>query len=295
MSSPFILPPRRRVGAITGAAFVLALTLTSIRSAVSSVQNTSAAPVIEETFVLKHLKPSALVSFLAQNDKVTPLAKPGVKPDSYPALLPASIKSVTPDDVFNTVTIQGAPDAIATIRKLAVLLDVAPPPVRLTIRIIRYRTAAAQKAGGTGLTPLADVAEVASGIVETPSNSPVEVTTFGDRHTFRARLIPHANNTASVTIAADLQIAASDGTFGIFPVVPSGTRRLRIGDRGLITSVGAGVSAVSVHPEAADPKAAKLPEQAAPETYYLEVTPSFPPVATEKPADKPVDPPAAKP
>jgi hypothetical protein len=194
-------------------------------------------------------------------------------------LLTDSIKSVTPDDVFHTVTIQGAPEAIAAIRKVATLLDVPPRPVRLAVRIIRYRSTAAQNLGGTGITPVADVEEVASGIVETASNTSVELTTYGDRHTFRARLIPHINNETSVSVAADLQMASAEGDFAPFPRDPSGTRQLKIGDRGLITSVGSGISTASTASKPAVPKAVGAPEKTAPETYYLEVTPTFPPAA----------------
>lgn len=265
-----VVSPRycSRLGAVTGVTFGLLLGLSGIQAAAAPPPNPP-VPVIEETFVLKHLKPSALVTFLAQGDKTS--ATP------TPVLLPISIRSVTPDDVFNTVTIQGAPEAIAAIRKVALLLDVPPQPVRLTVRIIRYRSAAAQKAGGSGSTPLADVEEVASGTVETTTNRPVELTTYGDRHTFRARLIPHINNAASVTVDADIQMAASDGSFAAFAVTSAGTRLLRIGDRGLITSVGPGILSASPAASPAGPGATKIPGKAAPETYYLEATPSFPP------------------
>ncbi|MBC8102237.1 MAG: hypothetical protein H7Z41_06590 [Cytophagales bacterium] len=264
------------------AAAALAATVPSAL-AFAQISRIAAPTVVEETFVLKHLKPSDLVTFLSQGDTATVSTKPAVSGNAAAlVLLPASIRSVTPDDVFGTVTVQGAPDAVAAIRKIAVLLDVAPRPVRLAVRIIRYRTTA----------PLAEVEEVASGTVETRSNLPVEVTTFGDRHTFRARLIPRVNNNASVTVAASLLMAAPDGTFGAFPVSPSGTRLLRIGDRGLITSAGSGIGTrPSKSDVKEDPKAS--PKPTAPpvtiQTYYLEATPFFPPAEASKsaPADKP--------
>lgn len=282
MPAASLLSPRRCRGAITVVALALSLKFFGAGTPASAGQNTSAATVIEETFVLKHLKPSALVSLLAQGDGITPSAKPGAVtplPRSTSLLLTDSIKTVVPDDVFNTVTIQGAPEAIASIRKIALLLDVPPQPVRLAVRIIRYRSAAAQQRAGSDPAPLADVDEVASGIVETPSNTSVEMTTYGDRHIFRARLIPHINNGASVSVAADLVLAAPDGTFAPFPVNPSGTRLMRVGDRGLITSVGIGISTASRPADkASKPEAtgSKETEKAAPETYYLEVTPSLP-------------------
>lgn len=275
----------------------IAALLSCLTPAFASGGQTPTAPIlIEETFVLKHLKPSALVTFLAQVDKApAKTGAPAVTAPPTPPLLPASIKSVTPDDVFNTVTIQGAPDAITAIRKVAALLDVPPQPVRLTVRIIRYRSAAAQKRAGTGSAPLADVEEVASGIVETTTNAPVEMTTYGDRHTFRARLIPHINNRTSITVAADLQVATPEGAFAAFAGNPSGTRQLRVGDRGLITSLGSGIGAApATAPRTAVPASpgeAQNTGKPAPETYYLEVTPSFPPAA---PADK-SGPPAANP
>jgi hypothetical protein len=268
------------------------LGLPAVGASASAGQNAAAAPMIEETFVLKHLKPSALVTFLTQDATTARAARSGsAAPRSTSALLTDSIKSVTPDDVFNTVTIQGSPESIAAIRKVATLLDVPPRPVRLAVRIIRYRSSAAQKLGGAGITPVADVEEVASGVVETSSNTPVELTTYGNRHTFRARLIPHINNDTSVSVAADLQMASAEGSFVPFPRDPSGTRLLRIGDRGLITSVGSGISSASVASAPAVPKAADAPEKTAPETYYLEAIPTFPPAA----ATGSEPPPAAKP
>ncbi|MES2465434.1 MAG: secretin N-terminal domain-containing protein, partial [Armatimonadota bacterium] len=265
---------------ITAVALALSLNFCGVLAPASAGQNTSAATVIEETFVLKYLKPSALVSLLAQGDGISPSAKPGtVTPRTTSLLLADTIKSVVPDDVFNTVTIQGAPEAIASIRKVALLLDVPPQPVRLAVRIIRYRSAAAQQRANAGPAPLADVEEVASGIVETSSNTSVELTTYGDRHTFRARLTPHINNEASVSVAADLLLAAPDGTFAPFPVNPSGTRQMRVGVRGLITSLGTGISTASRPADKAtkpEVTGAKAPEKAAPETYYLEVTPTLP-------------------
>ncbi len=277
----------RRCGAFT-AAFSLFLGLSGTCASASLVQNTSAVPMIEETFVLKHLKPSALVTFLTQDAKAIASPRAGsVAPRNTSALLTDSIKSVTPDDVFNTVTIQGAPEAIAAIRKVAALLDVPSKPVRLAVRIIRYRSAAAQKQAGSGIAPVADVEEVASGVVETPSNTPVELTTYGDGYTFRARLIPHINNSASVSISADLRMASADGSFTAFPVDPSGTRVLRIGDRGLITSVGLGISSAPKRSEASGTKAPEKTENSAPETYYLEATPSLPPAAASGSATLP--------
>jgi hypothetical protein len=79
-------------------------------------------------------------------------------------------------------------------------------------------------------------------------------------------------------------MASPDGVFVPFPADFSGTRLLRVGDRGLITSVGSGIStavrpAVPTAPEAA-PKAPDVSEKVLPETYYLEATPTIPPAAT---------------
>jgi predicted secreted protein len=305
-ASPLSYHRRRHIVQIAVASALL-LCLLRFYSAVSFAQNTpapTATPIIEETFVLKYLKPSALVTFLAQGEKKAASAKTdAAAPQNVTSavLLPASIKSVSPDDVFNTVTVQGAPEAIAAIRKVASLLDVPPQPVRMNIRIIRYRSVAAQNAGAVGNTnaSLADVEEVASGIVETASNSSVEITTFGDRHAFRARLVPHINNAASITVSADLQMAAPDGSFAAFSAVPSGTRMLRVGDRGLITSAGTGISAPGISGGSVKPAPAptetkpKAPEKAAPETYYLEVAPTIPPSPSESKAAP--EPPATKP
>ena len=142
------------------------------------------------TITLRFMKPSEFVVNLV------PSGSAGSTPEKS---LPPGLLRVSPDDVEKRVFVQGTPEAVALLQKIAALLDVAPRQVVLQLRILRAAVNAET------VPDFAKTAEVVTTVSSFgPSNLPVLLYAIGDGQLFKLYITPHVNSDETITMSADL-------------------------------------------------------------------------------------------
>ena len=156
-------------------------------------------PTQSLTIVLRFIKASDLLAGLL------PLPEADLTRNSYAPM--QGLFRVSPDDTKSRVFVQGTPEAVSRLQKLAELLDVEAKPLQIRVRILRG-PADARIRGSTQLN---------EGIVVTSTwgvgknNEKLLLQAIGEGELFRIAVTPRIHPDNSLTLSADLsRIANTD-------------------------------------------------------------------------------------
>lgn len=241
--------------------FVLLLALLSLGTA---------APAVETARIpLTHILPSRVTQMLA--DPKAAFLETGAAEKTSPAsLIPSGVESIAPNDPQKLLIVRGTAQGIAEVKGILRLIDIAARPVRMTVRLIRFRKDA------MGAVTKDSLSEIEAGSF---NNEPVRVPIQVDGQSFSAMIQPRINGDNSVTVYSQLRrlsLGTGEGT------VAETYRRVRSGESARL----AGIMVASdpnlqkaLDPPIIEPDGPAVPSELGPgiSVYYLEVVPTAAP------------------
>ena len=248
---------------ISPAAFLVALGVvaawplaTGARARLITGQQAAAAPVRTERIALRFVRPSEIVAALK----------------AVPTGLPTGTAGLTPEDRDNTLSVRGTESAIARVKELVALLDVAPRIVQVKMRLIRIWFVDDGKMQEDVL---------GKPVITARSNQPAVISVSG-RGGYTVALTPRVNGDGTITLTTTLRFSAPVGGAAYRELTATRTRRFDAGKTervvGVTDSPNAGIQETI--------RLGALPEKWAPASfyaYYVEATASE---VTGEPATK---------
>lgn len=207
----------------------------------------TAAPIRTERIPLRFVRPSEMIAALR----------------AAPNGLPAGTANLTPNDRDNTLSVRGSDVAIARVKELAALLDVAPRTVLVKLRLVRVWFVDDGKMQEDTLS---------APVITTTNNRPAAISVSG-RGGYAVALTPRVNGDGSITLTATLRLSAPVGGAAYRDLTATRTRRVEAGKTERV--VGVTDSRDAAIQETV--RLGALPEKWAPNSfygYYVEATPS---------------------
>ena len=194
----------------------------------------------ETTVRLKYIKPSSIVRLMLQNEGKfadVPTRKINLSQPTPFLRLPEGIAAMTPDDAAKRLSLRGETQSVARLRKMAELLDVPTPKMRLKAQIIRYtRRGDAKK----------ETAEIV-GVADRPVNQEelCEINAVDNDNILTLQITPHICNPKNATLDARFVVTQSQRD-RLYPSqsesATQGKRMTQKGEKIVLTALKGGVS-----------------------------------------------------
>jgi hypothetical protein len=180
-----------------------------------------------------------------------------------PNSLPTGAADLTPNDRDNTLSVRGSDTAIAKVKELVALLDVAPRTVLVKLRLVRIWFVDDGKMQEYTL---------GAPLITARSNQPAAVSVSG-RGGYAVALTPRVNGDGSITLTTTLRLDVPVGGTTYRNLAATRTRRLDAGKTERVVGVtDSGDAAIQE-----TIRLGALPEKWAPNSfygYYVEATAS---------------------